>query len=198
LIPSSEVGTTRDATRSLDCRLTDRRLVSAKDSTPSPIRACVNRQNASVLNFSSLSFSWAAKSLLYRPHSIPSFRSPDSARFLAKRCVQSPIRFWRQIGGSSFLFPLLDTRAQLRFPNPANVQCGAVFIQFSRIVPPGPQGRAQSNTKQLELLNLFPKDFAQLGRAVRTALGRMRRRACAGVCRCHVQVCRCQCAVLTF
>ena len=38
-----------------------------------------------------------------------------------------------------FLFPLLDTRAQLGVPSPENVQCRAVFIQYARIVAPGPQ-----------------------------------------------------------
>ena len=105
-----------------------------------------------------IEFFLGRQTLLYRPHSIPSFRSRDSG--------PPPVRFslgsdpFSHPSGSSarsaallfslkavFLFPLfLTPGAQLGVPSPENVQCRAAFIQYSRTVVPGPHGPAQSNT----------------------------------------------------
>ena len=58
----------------------------------SPIRALCQQIKRCCPQFSLLSPS-CCTNLLYRPHSIPSFRSRDSGPLLVRRSVQSPIRF---------------------------------------------------------------------------------------------------------
>ena len=86
-------------------------------------------------------------SLLSRLHPIPSFRSRDSGplpgeairsvthQVLARAEAALPFSL------KAVLLPSSDPCAQLGVPSPENVQCRAVFIQFSRIVVPGPHGR---------------------------------------------------------
>src|SRR5580693_2749711 len=93
------------------------------------------------------------KTLLYRPHPIPSFRLLDSVSLPGEAIrsvthqVLAPDRrrfclFLKSRLSSSPLWP----RAPLGFPSPENVQCRAVFTQYARTVVPGPHGAAQSNT----------------------------------------------------
>jgi hypothetical protein len=79
-------------------------------------------------------------SLLSRLHPIPSFRSRDSGplpgeairsvthQVLARAEAALPFSL------KAVLLPSSDPCAQLGVPSPENVQCRAVFIQFSRIV----------------------------------------------------------------
>jgi hypothetical protein len=85
------------------------------------------------------------QTLLYRPHSIPSFRLLDSVslpgeaiRSVTHQVLAPDRRLFCLFLKSRLSFSPLWPRAQLGVPSPENVQCRAVFTQYARTVVPGP------------------------------------------------------------
>ncbi len=79
------------------------------------------------------------KTLLYRPHPIPSFRSRDPVSLPVKRSVQSPIRFQRKRGGfpvfslsAVFLLPLSDPAPNPVFRVQKTFSAGPCSFSMSR------------------------------------------------------------------